>query len=272
MTQLAPTRAIIIAAGRGKRLMPFTDQMPKCLVPVGERSILEWQLAAYRRAGIREFVIVRGYLGHVLDERLDALGDGIRFVENPDFERNNILHSLFYAEAALDQPVLLSYSDIIFTPDVVDALVAASTTNDIALIIDKTFQAIYEGRTEHPLSEAEVSDLRADGAVHRVGKRSLPAEQAFGEFIGLMSLSARGCALFRERFAALRASHGPTDAPFQRADRFSNAYLTDLLQDLIDAGQPVAPVAIEGRWREIDTVQDLDRARKLVDSPNGEWR
>jgi choline kinase len=268
MNVVRPDKAIIIAAGRGQRLMPYTDHMPKCLVPVADRSILEWQLYALRAAGVREVVIVRGYLGHVLEER--DLGPGVRFVENPDFERNNVLHSLFYAAAELCGAVYISYSDIVFTPSVARALMNAS--GDICVTIDQDFARIYEGRTEHPLSEAEVADLGSAGLVRRVGKRSLPPEDAWGEFIGLAKLSSEGTEWLTRAFAELCESYrGREDQPFQRAARFGNAYLTDLLQHLIDAGRPVTPVGIRGSWREIDTVQDLTRANSLLGSDPEDW-
>lgn len=266
-----PTKAIVIAAGRGRRLMPYTDQMPKCLVPVAGRSILEWQLAAFRAGGIDEVVIIHGYLGHVLERRAPSLGPSIRFVRNPEFETNNILHSLFCARDELDGPVLLTYSDIVFTPAVVRTLL--DTEGDVCLTIDRDFADIYDGRTEHPLSEAEVADLDDRGLVHRVGKRALPPERAYGEFIGLAKLTERGASWFTSAWAELdRRYAGRHDEPFQRAAAFRNAYLTDLLQHLIDAGHPVTPSAIRGAWREIDTVQDLQRADSLIGSAAEDWK
>jgi NDP-sugar pyrophosphorylase family protein len=59
--------------------------------------------------------------------------------------------------------------------------------------------------------------------------------------------------------------------PFQRAASYRNAYLTDLWQELIDSGIRLDPVLIDGMWREIDTGQDLERARELVESKPKEW-
>jgi choline kinase len=254
-------KAIVIAAGRGKRLMPYTDRMPKCLVPVDERTILRIQLDAFRAHGVDDVVLIRGYLGDVLEARRGELGE-VRFVDNPDWEKNNILESLFFAEEEIVGPVLLTYSDIIFTEEVVRRVVAAP--GDVSLVIDRRFRDIYEGRTEHPLPEAEVSDLDASGRVARVGKRALPPDEAYGEFIGLAKLSVEGARWFRDAWRDLRRAYaGRETEPFQRAASFRNAYLTDLLQHLIDAGRPVEPVAIDGMWREIDTVQDLERARAM---------
>ena len=264
-------KAIVVAAGMGRRLSPYTEQMPKCLVPVGDRSILQWQLEAFREHGIDDIVIIRGYLAEVLEQRHQELGPGVRFVTNDEYQTNNILQSLFCAEQSITGDLLISYSDIIYTHDVVRR--AVESAGDIALIIDRDFANIYEGRTDHPLQEAEVSDLFPNGHVKRVGKRALPAAEAWGEFIGLMKLSATGASWVRQAWDELQESYrGRSEEPFQRANTFRNAYLTDLLQHLIDSGRPVTPVEIRGCWREIDTVQDLHRARALLRSSQENWK
>ncbi len=264
-------RAIIIAAGRGRRLMPYTDRMPKCLVPVDHRTIMGIQLDAFRIHGVREIIIIRGYLGDVMTERAGELGGGVRFVDNREWEHNNILESLFCAEQEIEGPLFLTYGDIIFTPAVVGRLVEAP--GDVCLVIDRAFRDVYEGRDEHPLPEAEVADLDARGLVRRVGKRALPPEEAFGEFIGLAKVSAAGARWMREAWGELRSAYrGREEQPFQRAPSFRAAYLSDMLQHLIEAGRPIQPVAIDGEWREIDTVQDLQRARAMLGSAEEAWR
>jgi L-glutamine-phosphate cytidylyltransferase len=261
-------KAILIAAGRGKRLGHHTEELPKCLVPIGDRSILDWQLRAFAAAGVDELVIIRGYRGDVLEAGVRAAlpaGMRARFIDNREWETNNVLLSLACARDELTGETLLSYSDIIFTPAVTRSLVAAQGAID--LVIDAEFATIYEGRTEHPLDEAEVAELGDDDLVRRVGKRALPAEHADGEFIGLARLSAEGSTWARAALDdALARYAGRDHEPYQRAARFRNAYLTDLLQELIDAGTPVSPVLIRGQWREIDTGQDLERAGALVQS------
>ena len=265
-------KAIIIAAGRGKRLGHHTEELPKTLVPVGARTILGWQLRAFAAAGVDELVVIRGYRGDVLEAGVKAAlpaGMRVRFVDNREWETNNVLLSLACARDELRGETLLTYSDIIFTPAVTRALVAA--TGAIDLVIDEDFASIYEGRTQHPLDEAEVA--RLDGErVQLVGKRALPADLADGEFIGLARLSAEGAAWAQGALDdALARYAGRDHEPYQRAARFRNAYFTDLLQELIDGGRPVTPVRIRGQWREIDTGQDLERAVALVESVGEDW-
>jgi choline kinase len=264
------TRAILIAAGRGKRLGAHTEELPKCMVQVGRKPILGWVWDAFRAAGIEELVVIRGYRGDVLEVFVRALAPKVSFVDNTAWQANNVLLSLACARAYIDRPCLISYSDIIFTPAVARA--AAASPAELALVIDRQFRTIYEGRTEHPLEEGEVCDLMPDGSVARVGKRALPPTEAIGEFIGLAKLGERGAkAVARTLDVLARRYDGREHEPFQRASAYRNAYLTDLWQELIDGGIRLDPVLIDGSWREIDTGQDLDRARRLVESLPKEW-
>ena len=264
-------RAIVIAAGRGKRLGPHTEEIPKTMVQVGAKPILGWVWDAFRLAGIEELVIIRGYRGDVLEQHARKLSPvpQLTFVDNPEWQTNNILLSLACARRFLDAPCLMTYSDIIFTP--AGAGAAVESPADIGLVIDRKFRDIYVGRTEHPLDEGEVSDLMPDGSVARVGKRALPPADAIGEYIGLTRLSARGVATAARTIDQLQQKFADNDQqPFQRAATYRNAYLTDLWQYLIDGGMRLDPILIDGQWREIDTGQDLDRARLLVES-SSEW-
>lgn len=244
-------RAIIIAAGMGSRLEHHTEEKPKCMVEVGGRSILSYQLEALRENGVDDIHIIRGYLA----DRLVV--EGATYHENRDFRRNNILFSLFCAEAAIEGPLVTTYSDIVYTPEVVRR--AVESPHDIALVVDRQWRAAYEGRADHPVEQAEL--VRASGErVEEVGKR-VGVKGAIGEFIGLAKYSARGAALLREVWQDVR-QRLEDDAPFQAAARFRKAYLSDLFEEIIERGHPVGLVTIDGGWREIDTVEDLERVRR----------
>jgi L-glutamine-phosphate cytidylyltransferase len=185
--------------------------------------------------------------------------DGARYFDNDDFHSNNILTSLFYAEAAMPGGFLFSYSDIVFRPEVVRTVI--ETEGDYALVIDRRWHEAYVGRINHPVEEGEVARVD-DGRVTLVGKKTMPPEQATGEFIGLARFSARGADQMRARFHQRRTALA--GQPYGRAPRFEVAYLTDLLNDLIESGEVMRPAFIDGGWREIDTVEDLERAKAVV--------
>lgn len=263
-------RAILIAAGRGKRLGTHTDEIPKCMVQVGERPILGWVWDALSSVGVDELVVIRGYRGDVLEQFVRTFVPKAIFVDNHEWQTNNILLSLACARRYLDQPCYMTYSDIVFTRGVARA--AADSTAQIGLVIDREFRDIYVGRTEHPLDEGEVADLLPDGSVARVGKKALPPADAIGEYIGLTRLGERGVAIAANTLDQVAQRYaGREEEPFQRAARYRNAYLTDLWQQLIDTGIRIDPILIDGQWREIDTGQDLQRARELLESRPKEW-
>ena len=264
-------RAIVIAAGRGRRLGQHTEEIPKCLVEVGGQPILGWVWQALRRSGIDEVVMIRGYRGDVLEAGTRRLGIPARFVENPEWATNNVLLSLACARREIDRPCAILYSDIVFSPAVAKACIDSPA--EVGLVVDRDFRSVYEGRDQHPLEEAEVCDLDPVGRISRVGKRALPVDAAIGEFIGLAKLGAQGATWVRTRLDQLMEEYaGRHDHPFQRATRFANAYLTDLLQDLVGQGRRLDPVFIDGEWREIDTDQDLAKAQDLLGSYPSPWQ
>jgi L-glutamine-phosphate cytidylyltransferase len=257
----APCRkAIIVAAGRGRRLGDRTGEIPKCMVEVGGRPILHWQLRALAAAGVDDVVMVRGYLGH----RIDPGAARVRFVDNPEWERNNILASLMYAAGEFGGGFYFSYCDIVYAPAAALALAVAAKPESAAasLVVDRRWADTYQGRDLHPISEAELAEVeaRADGnRVLRVGKQVVPRAQAAGEFIGLAHFSAGGAAALEYIWHSALASGG-LEAPFGRAKSLRQAYLTDALNTMASRGHRLAPVLIDGQWREIDTQQDLAAA------------
>ena len=254
-------KAIVVAAGRGRRLGAETAELPKCMVAVGGRPILHRQLEALSTAGVTDFVIVRGYLG----DRVSAPGFPVRFVENTAWESNNILASLFHAEHEMDGGFMFCYSDIVFAPS--HAVQVAHSRGDVALVIDRRWSDTYVGRLNHPVAEAELASIRplsSGPVVDRVGKTVVPAGQAAGEFIGLAKFSPTGATALRHVWANAKATG--MDRPFGRATTLAQAYLSDALNALADRGFPLDPVMVDGRWREIDTEEDLARAHAVVDT------
>ena len=254
-------KAIIVAAGRGRRLGSNTDDIPKCMVKVADRPILHWQLRALAAAGIRDIVVVRGYLA----ERIDPGTSPARFIDNREWEHNNILASLMCASEEFAGGFYFSYCDIVSAPGVVARLATeAKNPASASLIVDRRWADAYQGRDLHPVSEAELAAVDSPaGRVVQVGKGAVPAANAVGEFIGLAHFSSVGAAALVDHWQrALRA--GGLDAPFGRAKTLRQAYLTDALNAMADAGDRLDPVFIDGEWREIDTPQDLAAAEQAV--------
>ena len=243
-------KAVIVAAGLGSRLKGYTEDSPKCMLKFGDKTLLERQLGVFRECGINDISVVRGYK----KEKINY--EGLRYFENTEYEKNNILNSLFFAEEALNGNVIISYSDILFE-DVVGKRLLESDA-DISIVVDIDWRNYYEGRKDHPLEEAENVIFNANNEVTDIGKIFTEKDDVFGEFIGMMKLSPRGAKVFTRHFH--RAKELYWDRPFQRAKIFQKAYITDMIQEMVDLGVPIHCVIIERGWKEIDTVEDYRNA------------
>lgn len=246
-------KAVIIAAGMGSRLEHHTTERPKCMVEVGGKSILDHQLHAFRENGIHDFHVIRGYLANRLMLPFQSK-ESVTYYLNEDYKNNNILFSLMCAKETLNGPLLTTYSDIVYTPEVVEQLMNSS--HDVALVIDRKWADAYEGRDDHPIEQAELAECDGERVI-RVGKQVGP-DKAVGEFIGLAKFSEEGARLLVETWEDVRAKLGD-DEPFHAAKLFRKSYMTDIFLEMIDRGYDVGAVLIDGGWREIDTVQDLER-------------
>jgi choline kinase len=243
---------IVIGAGRGRRLMPTTAEAPKCFAEVAGKRLLDWALEAFREAGLDRVAFIGGYQ----IDKVRAEYPQFEFRHNTDWERNNILASLFYAQDLMDEPFLCCYSDILFTADIVARLAAAP--HDMALGVDTAWLERYEHRTDHPPDDAE-KVTAANGAVTRI-HRQIPDAEAHGEYIGAAKFTAAGAARLSEHYQRCRAQFA--GRPWREASVFEKAYKILLLQEMIEAGEHFAHVDTPGGYIEVDTQQDFEYARE----------
>ncbi len=244
------TKALIIAAGLGSRLKDHTEDLPKCMLDFGGKTLLQRQLDAYKKNGIKNISLIRGYKKEKINYK------GIKYFENTDYRNNNILNSIFYAEEVINGSIIIAYSDILFDTSVVQR--AINSDYDISVVVDIDWRGYYVGRKDHPISEAENVIFNSNNEVEKIGKINTGNEEVHGEFIGMIKLSNRGTEIFKEHFHRLKKIYW--NKPFQRAKVFQKAYLTDFIQELVDIGVKVHCVIIESGWKEIDTVEDYKKA------------
>ena len=243
-------KSIIIAAGLGSRLKGYTEALPKCMLMFGDKTLLERQLEVYEDCGIKDISVVRGFK----KEKINY--EGLNYYDNTDYHNNNILNSLFYAEEVINGNVIISYSDILFDTNVVSRLLESNA--DISIVVDIDWRGYYVDRKDHPIEEAEKVIFDANNEVLKIGKVITSKQDVYGEFIGMLKLSPRGAEIFKLHFN--RAKKIFWDKPFQRSQTFQKAYITDLIQDMVEMGVSIHCVIIERGWKEIDTVEDYEKA------------
>ena len=245
-------KAIIIAAGMGERLKPYTDGLPKCMLKFGGKTLLQHQLDVFKACKVKNVVMIKGY------EKEKINYPGIKYYTNDNYQNNNILNSLFYAEKEIEGEVIIAYSDILFEKQVVERLLESK--KDISIVVDIDWKGYYEGRKDHPIEEAENVIFDAENNVMEIGKILTKKHDVHGEFIGMMKLTSKGSDILEKHFN--RSKKLFWGKPFQRAQTFEKAYLTDMIQEMVDLGVPIHCVIIERGWQEIDTVQDYKKALK----------
>lgn len=242
-------KAIILGAGQGIVRQNEEESFPKCLItdPFGQR-VLDWILNSLKLAGVRDIVFVGGF--HL--EKVIPNYPGLKYYINPNWDHTNMVESLFCAAPELDGPFLVSYSDVVYRPNV--AIDLLNSDADIALAVDRDWKERYVGRTADLLTGADKT-LVENGRIVRIGKEIGLDLPVWGEFTGLALFNREGARILKEHYAKIRNRH--IDRPFHEAANILQAGLPDLLQDLIDAGVAVKPVGIRGDWAELDAPQDL---------------
>lgn len=242
---MSTVRAVILAAGRGTRMGGRTTAIPKCLIPLVGKPLLEWQLAALRAAGISEIAIVTGYRGELLEPF------GCTLFRNERWESTNMVRSLECAESWLQQEAcVVSYSDIVYHPANVLPLIKCDS--DLAITYDRKWRELWSERFRDPLLDAESFEVDKTGRVVEIGRRLATLDQAQGQFMGLLRFTPTGYDTFR---SVVNQSTQPN------ADKMD---MTTALRTAIDSGAQVRGHAVSGRWCELDCEEDLTVYERLI--------
>jgi len=246
-------KAIIIAAGCATRLGKYTEELPKGLLNINGKTILEKQISLFKQKNINDITIIVG--PH--KEKFDFTD--VKYVEDHEYQKHDVLQSLMVARDSIKDDVIITYSDIIFDDSVLDDVIKSKAK--IGLAIDLDWEKNYINRTEHPKSEADNVIIQNEKII-KIEKNILSIfdGQKLGEFIGIIKLLGNGSEIFHQEFNKIEKNHLGS---FHNAPSFDMAYLTDMIQELIDNEYTISPIIINGKWCEIDTFQDLQKTLTL---------
>lgn len=252
-------KGIILAAGRGSRMGEHTARNPKCLVELGGRPLLFWQLAALREAGVSDIAVVCGYKGEQLIE-LSAREGGFTCVMNPRWESGNMVSSLLCATAwAQGDECVVSYSDILYPADHARALLACR--EPLALTYDTLWEKLWSLRFADPLDDAETFREQS-GLLREIGGKTRDPADIQGQYMGLFRLRPEG-------WRAVEALCSRQGVEVEKLD------VTSMLRLLLERGLPIGAVPVAGRWCEVDNGDDLALYRRLLAEGGGwshDWR
>ncbi|MBZ9610323.1 NTP transferase domain-containing protein [Rheinheimera maricola] len=246
-------RVVILAAGQGTRLRPHTNHKPKCMVELCGKSLVDYQLEAFKKAGINDVTVVAGYC----EDKL--VRDGVKKILNPRFASTNMVSTLMCARDLFDgkDDVLITYGDIVYQQHILDAILEAE--GHLTLTIDKEWRRLWSLRMENPLEDAETLKLDGDKIIE-LGKKPTNYDQIQGQYMGLIKVSSDKAKELIQVWESMDRK-----AVYDGKD-FDNMYLTSFIQHLIDIGWPVKAVPVENGWLEIDTVDDLEYYEQMINT------
>ena len=249
-------KVIIIAAGSSTRLAKETSGVPKGLLKINGKSIIEIQLDLFQKNQLSDITIIIGQDKQKFDLK------NLNYIQDHEFQNHDVLGSLMTDKSIINDDILTSYSDIIFEEKILKSVTEFS--GDIGIAVDLDWEKNYVNRDQHPTSQADNVLINGDEILQiRKNISKCKNNEKIGEFLGLMRLSKKGSKIFLDKYSELEMSH---QGKFHNAPSLEKAYLTDMLQELIDSGIRISPIYVSGEWCEIDTPQDLKKARKLFSS------
>lgn len=238
-------RVVILAAGQGTRLRPYTDNKPKCMVELHGKSLIDYQLEAFKKAGLTDITVVAGYCEDKLKLK------GVRKIINPRYATTNMVSTLMCARDLFDgrDDVLITYGDIVYEQRILKEILDAK--GSMALTIDTEWKRLWSLRMDNPLEDAET--LKLDGErIIELGKKPSSYSEINGQYMGLIKVDAKSAQDFVNVWDSMDRT-----AEYDNKD-FDNMYLTSFIQYLIDRGWFARAVPVKNGWLEIDTVEDLN--------------
>ena len=251
-------RAVILAAGLGKRLGNLTKDIPKCLLvvePESKKTLLDFLLSALSDNGINEIIIVTGFAEEALKKHISTNWSdkfSVHYIFNDKFSDYNNIYSAYLARNVWDDETVLLNSDIIFHPDILRNLYREDSRG-VLQYASTSFLIVDNSKTL--TSESMKTEIDKEGKIRKINK-NLDIKTSFGEYIGITYL--RGS----ERVKFLKSLEKNV-----KEKRF-DIYYEDALADILSDSSVFPCSTLSMPWTEVDTEEDLSHAREIAKKIN----
>jgi len=257
-------RVLIPAAGKDSLSAKY--QLPRSLMDINGKSILQRQIETFRRAGLSKFCVVTGYKRDLFNI------ENVVYYNNPNYENEHILSSIFSAQGCLNSSFIFTYSDVLFDESIIRGLLRVSKSRgvrDIILVVDDTFQ-YHKHLVDKELDLVVTKNKNKEG-VRKIGDtaeeeiivigKQIDKNSADYEFNGIAYFSKKGADILKQVYWDCLEKY--SDKPFHEAVNIHQANFTDIIQEIIDRGYPVKAMKVYKGWMEIHNENDLNLAREL---------
>ena len=237
-------KAVVLAAGIGKRLQPLTTRLPKCLLEVSGKPLIDYYFDAFVKCGIDEVVYVLGHEGEMIKKRLgnSYLGVKVRYIYNPMYQGSGSAYSVLLARNEFTrEPFIISDSDMLFPPQLLRVVIESKHDNVIMVENDPA-----------KFSEEPVWVLAVDGIVTEATKNAFDKSKFVGECIGMFKFGDNAPEVLINGLRNYLKIHGIAS---QYDDAYNDVYPHICVYPVLTQGLP---------WAEIDHLRDLEKAIKDI--------
>lgn len=249
-------KAVILAAGQGTRLKKYTENLPKGMLSFMGKTIIERQIEMYRRCGIEDIIVVRGFAADKISY------EGIRYYTNEDYANTNMVESLMAAKSEFDDDIIVSYSDILFEEKMLKTMMESLA--DFAVAVDDDWKKYWQKRYGKVDFDTESLSIDADENIIELGLENPKLEDIDARYVGLLKFSKKGLECIERIMENAYLNY--EDKPWQQSGKsVRKAYMTDLLNAVIESGEKVKAIHFCNGWIEFDTNDDYENACKWVE-------
>ena len=238
------TQVIILAAGKGTRLKPLTNNNPKCLVKFLGKKLLDYQIESLNHFNITNIHLVAGHLEKKIQNKK------ITKSINQNYKKSNMVSSFFSCKDIINKKkdLLIIYGDIIFTKKNLKKIFFCP--NDISMMVDIDYLKYWKIRMENPLDDLETLVLNKLGLIKEIGKKTKNYKKIHGQYTGLIKISKRTIPKLINFYENLDKKK------IYDNKNFDNMYMTSFFQLLIKKKWSIKAVKVKNGWLEFDTFQD----------------
>jgi len=257
-------KAIILAAGMGTRLGKYTKNIPKAMLSFKGKTLLQREVEALKSAGIKEIIVVCGYM----PEKITANGKSaiIKKIMNEQYESTNMAYSLMCAKKEMLEEkdgIIVCYGDIVYEKRLVELM--KNFKGEFGVLVDDEWLVYWKERLGNWKEDVESLVYDEKNNIVEIGAPHCEMDKAMARYVGMLKFSRKGCKKYIELFEKNRKKYWEKEERWLNSKSFKKAYMTDMLQALVDEEDKVKAVHAKRGWMEFDSVEDYEKAVKWAE-------
>lgn len=243
-------KVIFLAAGGGTRLGKITEEIPKPLIDINGIPMIERQIRLFHNNHITNIIVITG----VKKEKFT--NKKISYIHDLEHNSHDQLGSLMAAKEMINGEVIILFADLLFDEDILNQILESKA--EIGVAVEKNWEKSYLERPDRDqVSKVSIKEGKITSLSEKYTTKN--AEKIV-EFLGIIKLSSNGSKKLVKKYEELEKKH---KGEFNDATSLSLAKLTDLLNEMVKSNIEVKPIFINGKWCEVDTPNDLEKAKKM---------